>query len=205
MFATLGIAVHAHALAAEGLPPGALRGHLPGDPRLRAMVARGRGWQDVARALFPLRSTRPADPRATAELRNVTKLLQSIAPLHPASPPPASASQGVREVLAGGIAVQADVARWNGRALAHIRAGTSTHMSGVHLSGSQVADDPSLVTAKLDGTLVAVPATRFQPLIDDYGAISGVEPPSTLHVVPPHAPIHTVAEPAIAPIARSEP
>jgi len=48
IYATLGIAVHAHALSFHGLPPAALRVAEPIPGQLASLVNRGRAWQEVS-------------------------------------------------------------------------------------------------------------------------------------------------------------
>ena len=63
-YATLGVAVHAHALALHGLTPTAPRAQDPLPRHLASLASRGRAWQDVSRALFTWRSPAGSSRRA---------------------------------------------------------------------------------------------------------------------------------------------
>ena len=68
-FATLGVAVHAHALANRGHQPTSTPATTPGDPGLARLVERARAWAGISRDLFTWRTPAPVDPGVAGDVR----------------------------------------------------------------------------------------------------------------------------------------
>ena len=117
-FATLGVAVHAHALAFHGLPPATLRTAESLPRQLASLVNRGCAWQQASRALFTWRSAQSGDPVEAEDLNRVSGLLRTFAPLTAELP---ELTPGDRrhlgQAIASGAAVTADIGRWNQEAV----------------------------------------------------------------------------------------
>jgi hypothetical protein len=171
--ATLGIAVHAHALAFHGLPPATLRtaGSLP--RQLASLVERGRAWQQVSRALFTWRSAQPGDPVVADDLNRVSGLLRTFAPLVGDQP---ELTPGDRrhlgQAIAGAAAMTADIGRWNQQTATRMGRAHQIYVPARTLTGAQVTDERTLAQAKLAGRLGLAPTELLEATTALYARTS---------------------------------
>ncbi|RYV49542.1 hypothetical protein [Pengzhenrongella frigida] len=154
-YATLGVAVHAHALAFHGLPPATLRTQ-PQVPRNLAPLAnRGRAWQDVSRAIFSWRSAEPGDPVVAEDFARVSGLLRSFAPMAGAQPD-LSVADGhhLADALTSASKTTTEIGRWNRTTVLRMGAANQIYIPAQILTGSQVTETEALVEAKIQGRYV---------------------------------------------------
>ena len=168
-YATLGIAIHAHALAFHGLPPAA-RADEPLPRQLASLVDRGRAWQQVSRALFTWRSAQPGDPVAAEDLTRISALLRTFAPLTGDQPELAPGDrQHLGQVIAGAAAVTADIGRWNQETATRMGQAHQIYVPACTLTGAQVTNDHSLTQAKLADRLGLAPTELVEAAAGLYG------------------------------------
>jgi hypothetical protein len=154
-YATLGVAVHAHALALHGLAPTAPRAQDPLPRHLASLASRGRAWQDVSRALFSWRSAQPGDPVVAEDFTRVSGLLRTFAPLNGGQPDlPPGDRQSLEESIAAAAKMTADIGRWNQSTVARMGSAHQIYVSAHTLTGTQVTDEDALAEAKLMGRVV---------------------------------------------------
>lgn len=180
-FATLGVAVHAHALAIHGHPPLMLPAVPPTEPAIKALLTRGRAWQDIARGIFAWRSAQPSDPVVHGDLVSITTRLRAVAPLTGGEPElDVAERRQLAQVLDGAAQVLADVARWNGTTAARMGRTNQVYVQAATLTGDQVTDDAALINAKLNGAHVPVPPENLADVGRRYAA-TGPESHSAAH------------------------
>jgi hypothetical protein len=157
-FAVLGVAIHAHALSSRGHSPARLREGIPADPGLLHLVARGRAWQDVNRALLTWRSTQPGDEVVAGDVAHLTGCLRNLAPLVGDQPDLAVGEQRrLGDALAQATDTLGDVGRWSRRTLERMGHAHQVLVAGHLLSGAEVTDDAIRAAAKLDHRYTPVP------------------------------------------------
>ena len=168
-YATLGIAVHAHALAFHNLPPSALRAREPVPRALAPLVGRGRGWQQVARALLDLRSAQPGDPLVEEDFARVSGLLRTFAPLSGEQPHLSAADRRhLGQAIAAAAAITADIGAWNQTTLTRMGRGHQLYLRAQTLTGDQVTSSHDLAAAKLAGRCVPAQADAVEAAVALY-------------------------------------
>jgi hypothetical protein len=169
-YATLGIAIHAHALAFHGLPPAALRTEERLPHQFASLADRGRAWQQVSRTLFTWRSAQPGDPVAAEDLNRISGLLRTFAPLTGDQPELAPGDhRNLGQALAGAAAVTADIGRWNQQTVTRMSRAHQIYVPARTLTGNQVTDDRSLTQAKLADKLGLAPTELLDAAAGLYG------------------------------------
>lgn len=158
-YATGGIAVHAHALAFHGVPPGVMRSGETLPRALASLAARGRAWQGVYRGLRDWRSAEPVDPIAAQDLTVVGGLLRTFAPLSGEQPALAAGDRRhLGQAIAAAVAMTTDIGRWNQTTIARMGPARQIYVRAETLTGAQVSDSYALAAAKLtDRCVVATP------------------------------------------------
>ena len=154
-YATLGVAVHAHALAFHGLPPAALRAHEPVPRDLALLANRGRAWQEVSRALFTWRSAQPGDPVVAEDFSRVSGLLRSFAPLTGEQLDLSLEDRHhLVDALTSASKTTAEIGRWNRNSVLRMGDAHQVYIPAQTLTGTQVTDTDALAEAKLLGRYV---------------------------------------------------
>ncbi|HEY8722183.1 hypothetical protein [Pengzhenrongella sp.] len=208
-YATLGIAVHAHALAFHGVQPAALRADEPIPRQLESVASRGRAWQEVSRALVDWRSAQPGDPVVEQDFARVSGLLRTFAPLSGDQP---DLSPGDRrhlgQAISAACAMTADIGRWNQTTAERMGRGHQVYVPARSLTGSQVTWKPELADAKLSGRCVPADGHRIETVDALYTRTIAHKDPALLGaggLTLRAEPLRTVAKPAPGhdPIERS--
>ncbi|NMR19178.1 hypothetical protein [Cellulomonas fimi] len=172
-YATLGVAVHAHALAFFGGSPTAHATTV--DPRHTALVRHGKAWQDLSRALFSWRAAEPADPRVTEDLHRLGHLLRPIAPLAaPAPDLPRGEARRLSQALVGAVRMTSEIATWNRTTVARMARAHQVYVPGRILAGEEVTDSQVLAEAKLTGRLAPVGEQQLGVVEDMYARVATV-------------------------------
>ncbi|NMR21150.1 hypothetical protein [Cellulomonas fimi] len=209
-YATLGVAVHAHALAFLGGDPTA-QPTIPAGPRRGALVQRGQAWQDLSRALFPWQAAESADPRVTEHLHHLGHLLRPVAPL--AAPPPELPPRDARrlgQALAGAVQMTTEIATWNRTTVARMARAHQIYVPGRILTGEEITDSQVLAAAKLTGRLAPAGEQQLRLVESLYTRVATVRIQAltgagglTLHAEPLRA--DAVRMVSHEPIGRREP
>lgn len=155
-YATLGVAVHAHALALHGVLPAALRAHEPIPRHLALLANRGRAWQDVSGTLFAWRSAQPGDPVVAEDFARVSGLLRSFAPLNGKQPDLLPQDRHhFADALTSASKTTAEIGRWNRTTVLRMGDAHQVYVPARTLTGSQVTETDALAEAKLLGRYVS--------------------------------------------------
>ncbi|MGV8968728.1 MAG: hypothetical protein ACOH2F_20915, partial [Cellulomonas sp.] len=169
VYATLGIAVHAHALAFHGATPATLRVGIPLPRPLVALAGRGRAWQGVARSLQNLRSTEPCEPEVADDFAKVTGLLRMFAPLTGEQPElSARDRRHLGQAIGAATSMTADVGRWNQATVTRMGRQRQLYVRAASLPGDRVTDEDAVVAAKLADRCIPADAAVVGAVSDRY-------------------------------------
>ena len=156
-YATLGVAVHAHAIAFHGLPPAALRAQAQVPRNPAPLANRGRAWQDVSRAIFTWRSAEASDPVVAEDFAKVSGLLRSFAPMAGAQPDLSLADRyHLADALTSASRTMGEIGRWNRTTVQRMGNAHQIFIPAQTLTGSQVTETEAFAEAKLLGRYVPV-------------------------------------------------
>ncbi|WP_164983974.1 hypothetical protein [Cellulomonas endophytica] len=173
--AGLGMAIHAHAAVAHGIDL-----HHP--DTTHPLLTRARAWQALVIDLRDYLAPGPPQPDIRTEVLAVRDLLDQVAPLHEpnrlAGLDDASNKQLLSTVNTA-VTTMNNISDWNVRAFTQLAAHQQLHLPARLLSGNDITDDPTLVTAKLTGLRVTAPTSRTTRTLHLYADTRAVGAAST--------------------------
>lgn len=168
-YAAAGVIVHTH-LNAYLADVGNARFGPQAAPAIdRAEHAR-RAWAEVHRGLRELRSATPGSAALRDDVSRIRDLCQSVFPLRrdAAGIHAAGDESRLTSAVYGSLSSFAQIAGWNSTTLTALVDNGLVYATGRVLTGTEVSDDPRLVRAKLEGTLVPAPNHVLHPLVASY-------------------------------------
>lgn len=171
--ATIAVAVHAHSAAFHSGPDGPA-------PRL---LARAQRWQDLSRNLATLVSPAPVDDVVHDDLIALARLLPAVAPLdgRGRATSPDLESRRTGATLGGAVALMAEIAGHSSRTFAKVIRQGGVYAPARVLTGAEITNRPDLITARLNGTLVAAPRRLLDDVARGYQALRDHPVPTISH------------------------
>lgn len=170
--AGLGVAVHAHAAAFHGADitaPDAGETTGPG-----ALVAHGRAWQRLHRALSQFAVLAPPVASVRDDAVAAARLLGELVPLNAGRDrtPTAAADRRIGAALNGAVQVMADIAVHEGAAFDRLFRAGLLHIPARALPRDLVTDHPDVAAARLNGRTVPAPTEINQAVAGMYAEVA---------------------------------
>lgn len=168
-YAAAGVIVHTHVCAY--LAEAGTKGSLSSAKSAVESAGRSRtAWANVHRGLRELRSATPGSAALRGDVSRIRDLCQTVFPLRrdAGGVHPADGGRGLNSFANGSLRSFTQIAGWNAKTLMAIADSGLVFAPGNVLSGADVSDDPRLVRAKLEGTLVRAPGQLLDRLAEAY-------------------------------------